>query len=325
MATSTPPFLYPPGSPLMHPPLALRHSRMYGFWVAGQVENLQAGMDATLNAAAGAAMRFVVVTGYVLLTFTAVEQAFSTDPDDRAKGWGRETDIVTWVLVARIDAGQSMPSGFYACPLYIWVDDCMALINGRELFGYPKYECRYTMPAAGAPATRFSLAAKGFEPFAPTTQLAVHPLLDVTAQGPAPVAATPFSEIDAWREAWWRGMTAGGDFWRADAAWRDAFQRDFQFPALQQVFLKQFPDARGERAVYQAVVAAPATIQAIHGIEMLGGDWQLNLLPFASFPLATSLGWALGPQPARLGFHIDMDFSVACGSVLVDATAGASP
>lgn len=322
MTTTRPPFLYPPGSPLMHPPLALRQSRMYGFWVAGDLGALQAGIDGTLNAVAGSRMRFEVVTHYVLLTFTAVGHAFSTWPADRAKGWGRETDIVTWVLVARIDDGDVLPSGFYACPLHIWVDDCMALINGRELFGYPKYECAYTMPEPGQPATRFRLAARGFQPFSPDTELAMHPLLDVERHGTG-VQGGVFDEVGTWRAEWLRRVDAEGDFWRAPDDWRAAFERDFTFPAVQQIFLKQFPDASGEYAVYQAVVAAPASVQAIRGIELLGGDWRLGLRPFDSFPLDRSLGWKLGAQAAHVGFHLDFDFEVGCGEVLAEAGAAA--
>ena len=321
MTTRRPPFLYPPGSPLMHPPLALQQSRMYGFWIAGDLDTLQASIDGTLNAAADGRMRFEVVTHCVLLTFTAVGRAYSTWPADRAKGWGRETDIVTWVMVARIDRGDRLPKAFYAFPLHIWVDDCMALINGRELFGYPKYDCAYTMPKAGEPAQVFRLAAKGFQPFSPETELAMHPLLDVERCGPA-TNGTSFDGIDAWRAEWLRRADADGDFWRADARWRDHFERDFAFPSLQQIFLKQFPDASGRHAVYQTVVAAPASVQAIREIELLGGDWCLDLRPFDSFPLDRSLGWKCGEQAANVGFRLDFDFEVGCGEVLVETGAG---
>ncbi|WP_222615665.1 acetoacetate decarboxylase family protein [Dyella telluris] len=320
-APSHPPFLYPPGSPLMHPPLALTQARMYGFWVPGDAKALQASVDATLNAGAGGNMAFTVVSPYVLMTFTDIARAYSQWPDDRAKGWGREVDIVAWVLVAGLAKGEWLPS-FYAYPLHIWVDDCMALIVGREVFGYPKYLCSHFMPGPDEPPVAFTLAAKGFQPFSPDSELCVHPLLEVTG---APLLGTgrPIGDVQVWRNDLLGGLDERPDFWSADPSWRSAFDQWFlTFPAMPQIFLKQFPDATGQQAVYQAIVAANAQVQAIHGVWMLGQEYSLNLHEFASFPLARTLGWSLGEQKAWFGYRIDFDFHVEAGVELVNNTLG---
>ena len=97
-----PDYLYPGGSPLMHPTLKLGQSEMYGFFVEGDWQRLQASVDSTLTAVAGAAMHFKVLSPFVMVTFTKVRHAQSTWPADEAKGWGEETDIVTWVMVCRV-------------------------------------------------------------------------------------------------------------------------------------------------------------------------------------------------------------------------------
>ncbi|WP_243041944.1 acetoacetate decarboxylase family protein [Dyella sedimenti] len=320
-ALSRPPFLYPPGSPLMHPALALTQARMYGFWVPGQLSALQASVDATLNAGSGGRMRLVVLSPYVLLSFTAIQRAYSLWPADRAKGWGSETDIVAWVLVAGVRPGHVLPS-FYAYPLHIWVDDCMALIVGREVFGYPKYLCEYAMPGPEQPSDRFTLAAKGFQPFTADTELAVHPLLEVTAAAGLD-QGRPVGDVATWRTQLLHGLQAEPGFWAADPSWREPFDQWFmRFPGLDQIFLKQFPDATGQYAVYQAVVAAQAQVQAIHGLWLLPQGYRLNLHDYASFPLAQTLGWSLGGQKAYLGFHIDFDFQVQPGDELADNTGG---
>jgi hypothetical protein len=147
--TNRPDFLYPGGSPLMHPPLQLKDSEMYGFFVRGDLTKLQATVDAALTACAGGEMRFQVFSPFVMLTFTKVQRAYSTWPSDQAKGWGEETDIITWVMVGQIKKGETGISRVFFYPCHIWVDDGMAMINGRELFGYPKYLCDYSMPASG--------------------------------------------------------------------------------------------------------------------------------------------------------------------------------
>ena len=179
MATR-PSYIYQGGSVMMHSPLQLKNSEMYGFFVKGDLAKLQATLDDTLNQVAGQRMRFNAISPYVLLTFTRVNHADSAAPVDHAKGWITEIDIVTWIMVGAMD-DQGKLAHIYYYPAHIFVDDAMALINGRELFGYPKYLCEYEIPAAGSEPLRCSVAAKGFQVFSPETKIAMHPLLDVTA------------------------------------------------------------------------------------------------------------------------------------------------
>lgn len=300
----------------MHPPLALDKARMYGFWVAGDVSALQASVDHTLNACSRGEMHFTVLTHYVLLSFAEISHAHSAYPVDIVKGWGKEVDIVTWVMLACTKPGEVLPT-FYAYPLHIWVDDCMALINGRELYGYPKFECEYAMPGPDAPPTTFRLAAKGFQPYSPKTELAMHPLLDLDAT--VGVKDEPTKDVMAWREGLIASMHQTPGFWDTHPAWRAKFDEWFNFfPGVDQVFLKQFPDGSGHRAVYQAIVAAPAKVTAIRGLSLLSGRYDLRLHPFDSFPLHHTLGWELGVQQAHCGFCIDFDFEVGAGIELVN-------
>ena len=313
-----PDFIYPGGSPLMHPPLQLNSSRMYGFYVRGTLERLQATVDQTLSAVAGGTMRFRVLSPFVLLTFTQVQHAQSSWPSDAAKGWGEETDIVTWVMVGQVLDGQPGVSRVFFYPCHIWVDDCMALINGRELFGYPKYECEYTMPAEGEAATRFTLAAKGFQPFSPDSRLQMHPLLEVTASTQNGV----HRELDGLPELIEQALELLAanlpGFLALDAAgWAQVAQM-LRSPDVAQIFLKQLPDACGIKAVYQALIAALARVRTVRRVQLLGDDYTCTLHPFASFPLDQTLGLALGPQPAILPFHLDMDFEVTAGEELYD-------
>ncbi len=316
--TNRPDFLYPGGSPLMHPPLQLKDSEMYGFFVKGDLAKLQATVDSTLTACAGGEMSFQVFSPFVMLTFTKVQRAFSTWPSDHAKGWGEETDIITWVMVGLIKKGETGISRVFFYPCHIWVDDGMALINGRELFGYPKYLCDYTMPASGEPARYFSLAAKGFEPFSPETPLAQHPLIEVAAtthrggvrklggfielieEAIELIAANLPATLELDKESW--AQIAGM----------------LRHPGCEQIFLKQFPDAAGIKAVYQAIVAAPAMVTAVHGVEVFEDDYELTLHPFASFPLNDTLGLPLGEQAAILPFHLSFDFEVTPGEEIYD-------
>jgi uncharacterized protein with NAD-binding domain and iron-sulfur cluster len=310
-----PAYLYPAGSVVMHSPLELKNADMYGFFVKGNLEKLQASVDTNLNAVAGGKLSFQVLSPYVMLTFTKIGHANSANPVDAAKGWITETDIITWVMVAQMNAGKVSHIYFY--PMHVFVDDTMALINGRELFGYAKYDCQYTMPDLGTDPTTCTLGVKGFQPFSPQTEIAWHPLLEVNATNTGGAHKT----LKSWEELLeqlielFKSMP---DALNLDASgWADVISLLLQ-PRTDQIFLKQFPDSAGVNAVYQAIVAAPAMVDAVHSVKLLGYEYEAVLHEVSSFPLAESLGLQLGSQAAILPFNLYFDFSVVPGEELVN-------
>jgi uncharacterized protein with NAD-binding domain and iron-sulfur cluster len=310
MATR-PNYIYQGGSVMMHSPLQLKNADMYGFFVRGDLAKLQATLDGTLNAVAGARMRFKAISPYVLITFTQVNHADSAAPVDHAKGWITEIDIVTWIMVGAMDDEGELAHIYYY-PAHIFVDDAMALINGRELFGYPKYLCEYEIGAQ-----RCALSAKGFHPFSPETKIALHPLLEVNATQ----ANGDEREISSLLELIEQAIELFAsipDFFNMDiAGWEDIISL-LRNPRIDQIFLKQFPDSVGLMAVYQAILAAPATIDKIHGGKLLGHDYEAVLHAFDSFPLNDTLGLQLGAQQAILPYYLNFDFTAQPGEELVD-------
>lgn len=311
-----PDYIYTDGSPLQHTPMHLDASDMHGFFIRGDLQKLQASLDATLNRVAGR-RRFKALLPHVMVTFTRAGHAQSGFPADFNKGWGKETDIVTWIATGEVsETGRLDRLLFY--PYYIWVDVPTAISIGREVFGYPKNMCQCVLPDAGQDPLRFELASEGWHPFSPQTQLAIHPVLEVTA---AEMGAhrSASSLLDLQR--------AILDFLRAEKVLLelgDLLIRDFETlllrPHIDQIFLKQFPDGSGLKAAYQALVVAPAVIGKVHSVELLGHRYECNLHAFDSFPLDRTLGFSLGSQPAHLPFHINFDFTVEDGEELVVST-----
>ncbi len=311
-----PPYLYPAGSVMMHSPLMLQDSDMYGYFVLGQLENLQKSVDSTLNFASAGKLKFQVLSPYVLLTFTRVQHAYSQYPVDENKGWIQETDIITWIMVGQMDAANKLERVFFY-PFHIWVNDTMALINGRELFGYPKYDCQYTMPEPGGDPLNCTLNVKAFEPFSSSTEIAWMPLLEVSAIHTNRPHRPVKDFLELIKEMLELLKTLPNFLDVSIVGWADLVSM-LLVPRIDQIFLKQFPDSAGEKAVYQAVLAAPAMIDKIHSVALLGYDYQVTLHQVASFPLADSLGLSLGTQTAILPFNLNFDFSVPAGEVLHD-------
>ncbi len=149
----------------------------------------------------------------------------------------------------------------------------------------------------------------------------MHPLLDLNAT--AGVMDEPTKDVAVWRDgpdclhardAGLLGYTSG-----VAANLRQVVRI---FSRRRSVFLKQFPDSSGHRAVYQAIVAAPAKVKEIRKLALLTGRYDLRLHAFDSFPLHHTLGWIIGEQQAHCGFRIDFDFEVGDGIELVDNSAG---
>jgi hypothetical protein len=79
------------------------------------------------------------------------------------------------------------------------------------------------------------------------------------------------------------------------------------------VFLKQFrDDSTPDRASYQAIIEAPATVTAFRGAGLLPPGWTLEFERYDSLHPSETLG--LGSrQSVDFGFWIDFDFSLDFG------------
>lgn len=51
-------------------------------------------------------------------------------------------------------------------------------------------------------------------------------------------------------------------------------------PEVDQIFLKQFPDSSGLKAVYQGLVEAPAEVKDLHSVSLLNGEYEYTNLSY---------------------------------------------
>lgn len=317
-AHKRPNYIFNPGNVVMHSPLVLDDSHMHGFFIRGKTENLQATVDRSLNGPANGKMRFEVLSPYVMLTFTRVNNAYSVVAVDRDKGWITEIDIITWIMVGSMveENGKTKLDHVYWYPHYIFVDSSMALINGRELFGYDKSLCRYQIPSDEQAPDYFSCTVQGFQPFSPDTEIAWHQLLEVKLKRHK--HETSLGNFFDLAKEIGKLLRESDDLLDMNMDAVEQAMSLFSSPQIDQIFLKQFPDSAGEKAVYQGLVEAPAKINKIHSIKLLGGEYDFTLHQVDTFALTETLGVDLGTQAAIVPFYVHMDFEVAPGKELVD-------
>ncbi len=315
-----PSFIYRGGDMLSRPPFQQKNSQMYGFFVKGQLDKLQACIDRDLNTVAGGQLNFKPLSEYIMLTFTDIGRSYSDNPQDFQKGWGQETDVCFWVPVGNIviKNGQEVLDSIHWYTPYIWVNSPIAMVAGRDIYGYPKTIGRFELPEKDHP-DHFSVTVNSFKDQGPDTEAEWNSLLTLNNLRPGD------SPIDKWENfidalKGIHEVADGIQLFRPDMNADEELIKLFLQPQIPQLFLKQFPANNGEKAAYQALVSAPAKVEKFHQGGTLPGDYQLTLEDIASIPIAEDLGLSNGPQDAVCGFWLNFDFVVPAPETLVNNT-----
>lgn len=313
-----PNFINYPGNVIVKSPLNLTNSNMNGFFIKGKRDKLQVTVDQCLNGPASGKMKFKVLSEYVMLTFTSVEHAQTANPVDKQKGFMKEVDIITWIMVGSMveKDGKEKIDHLYFYPHFVFVDNAMAQINGRELFGYNKFICDYYIPGRDQKPDKFTCSVDALQPFSVDTKLAHHKLMEVTMDSEG--TPSTFESIKDFFEDASKLLWSNRDLIDLDKEGLEQLISLAFKPAQDQIFLKQFPDSSGSKAVYQAILQAPANVTKFHSGTLLNHKYKLNLHQVDSFPLAEALGFEVGEQDVILPFNVFFDFQVTAGSVLVD-------
>ncbi|KTF18046.1 hypothetical protein [Pseudoalteromonas sp. H105] len=290
-------------NPIAKPPCRMTNANMYGFFAEIEIEKTQSYIDSTLNKAATGNKTFKSLGEYALITFTDIEKIASMTPPFDQQGWMQETDIIIWLPVAQVEDGDV--SHLYWYPAFICVNNIYALINGRETWGYNKYLCEYTMPSSSSELSPFSISLECFKRFSPTSKLQMHELFTIT-QLANEEENSLLSVLDDFPDhvaKLFKTKHLGIDF-----SLIQQLLKGFTNPQMDQILFKQFPDGRGDEAVYQSVIHSPSKIKKIHRFKLLKSDYALNLTRLDSFPLDDMFGLKLGSQSLHLPFYIQMDF-----------------
>ena len=300
-------------------PFDAKDVTMYGFAFAGDHDKMQRLCDRYLNEPFDGHVTFQVFGSYLLLTFNRIERLVAQHAPYATCGTISETELAIWIVVRPTGSGTLPVLTMF--PTYLFVDNPLAVTQGRELYGFDKEAGRFNeFWQAGNQARQFSLQAQTVEHFSldPCPHALWTELLSVSGEPAAPAPSTwrqhdeavhhlnqalaqhqivtPNSLLDA--------ATGAVTFWP---------------PHGTQVFLKQFPDAAdGSRACYQALISADVAVSAFRGGGFLGGEYTLTVHPCDSHPLFRDLGLATGAQPL-FGYWLDFDFICEAGKEVVRA------
>lgn len=309
------------GQIVLQPPFKLLGCMMYGFFFDGDKEKLQKILDSRLNfASAQTRRKYTLLTEDVLATFATTPKAISLDQAGRQVGYTVEDELVLWILVLEsVKVGNTWQPNriIYYIP-YIFVNNILTAVAGREIYGIPKTMGTFLIPKQPKDAAYFRASTSGFRTFEADSIFEEYPLfvLEEVKQQEKGIAKIWNSSKDALLDL--RKIVTRKETILKELDVRLCFNgvRDLLAARLPSVMLKQFRNLQnGTDTCYQKLVEAPFTINSFHGGGLLLNQYELKLTEMASFPLSADLGITTG-QKSKSAFWIHMDFTLELGKEL---------
>ncbi len=315
------------GDLVMAPPLELNGAIMYSFLVAAELTALQAICDQQLNAVCGPDIIYKPLLPFAAIVCADITDSYSTVPPDSEKGWMSERDFGVWIPVVqgtmKDGTWKAGRIGWYLP--YVFVDNVAAMVTGREVFGFFKQIATLTMPPTPSAPGMFAIDALVIPTYSPDAQAENLRLLTITrVPGTAPTAGAWHGIRDAAEAVWDVVKTTFFDAPHSTAAalpistWElvKTMLEELVTGDVPMVFLKQFRDAVDPTtACYQAVIEAPAHLDAFHG-GWFTAPHDIAIAPCDSHPIVAECGLASGLLRAATGFWCQMDFTMRAGRVV---------
>jgi len=126
-------YIYYGGAALPAPPFVCDRARFMSLPCAGEAAAIQAFVDRTLNAATTSG-RYGILSNYVFLAIMAADAVGSATPPFSDFGTMAEIDAGFWIPVT----DTLIASSVFWYPAYLFVDNWLAVVGGREIWGFPK-------------------------------------------------------------------------------------------------------------------------------------------------------------------------------------------
>ncbi len=267
------------GEQCMPGPGAMTGAKLTVFETNGNLARMQFLVDRYLNNVCGTPNRWQVFSRKVLVSFMDATMTTS----GAAIGKLPDRECAVWMML------REGPNVRFWMP-YIVVDTSIAMVTGRETWGFQKEYGRVEV----LPDDWRALGTV-FDPMAATTVGREEEL--VGARRLAPGSGGLISSITAFA-----GAVAGS-----------LVAELLNAPQPVVVNLKQFRDAADPaRACYQSIVQSNFRIDNFHGGRLLTGPFELRFADYGSHRIASDLGVPPLSTPS-LAAQIEMDFTALPG------------
>ncbi len=285
------------------PPYRCSGGRLWAFGLRGDSTALGALCDRVFSQVSDGAVAYAPIGSRIMVTVGAFAAIESETPPFDGQGSVAERQCGVWIPVRRT-AGEGPELAVFTP--FMWVDNPLSLVAGRETLGFPK---SWGWPLLPDDGVECGLDVYGGD-FARSEPRSRRPLLRTAAIASAGAAAsaTPTMEtIDAVVAT----LTADA------SADRRAALDGFATASIPQVFLKQIPATGASGAVVQQICTATIDIANI-AAELLPHAYTVDVDELDSDPFASVLQDP--SQTAWTALHItDLEIVLQPGRVLWDA------
>jgi hypothetical protein len=312
---SLPAYIDEPSDQTLPGPIAFAGLTMSAFLLGADWTALNALCDSLIAAPSGGRVRFTPLAPVVVMTFTNFPVATFVDFSDRGSASERELAFGIPGVYSVYDAGGALVETAFALFMpFLFLDNPVAMITGRESYGYFKQQGALRLPtdpgSTGFKATIYGCKTFGSSPWDQVTLVTLagaSPPLEGDLGLPWP---NPLAAAAKLVERILGGLDAGAPSIEVFA--------NFLLGRIPQIFLKQFRDiADGTRACYQAITLADYAVTNIASVA-LEDRYAMTLETLQSAPVAAKLGLA-PPAETGLGVRIVMDMTLEPGRVLWQA------
>jgi uncharacterized protein with NAD-binding domain and iron-sulfur cluster len=306
-------------------PIAFPAVNMWAFFLRGQIDILTKLCRRFFDIPTGGRVTFAPLSQVVIMTLSELANAYFLDAPDRGKSTEREVAFAIPGQYACRDAtGTVTASGVAAFMPYLFVDNPVALMTGREVLGYFKQLGEVGLPGRAGGREDFFLNVFGAERMVADVEWGEQRLLTVTARDPQlrrpqqAMPSAPMGQADDRRDLTPKlhtllksvlgsGLPGGSIVGIGDV-------RGVLTGSVSQIFLKQFrAEGSGNAAACQAVTMAEYQVARINAVRPTQ-SFDIVIHPLQSLPIATELG--LDPQMVETGIEVNFAMTLGAGRVL---------
>jgi len=255
---------------------------------------------------------------HVTLTLGRIERIVSEQEPFTSMGWAAESQAAVWIPVGRvhIDGERPIAQDLLMFTPFMWVDNPISLVSGREMYGFPKAMGWFDLPAPGAEAEALGLDVFGMQKYDSDEEARRQPLVRIT-RGPrehelADVAWSTLLHVGRHL----RELAEGEHRASVGLGWEFAEHvvENLRAGNVKQLFLRQARAIEdGALATLQQVTEASYHMIKVGGAP-LGHEYHVELSALASHPLVAELG--VTSQSTAFAFRTESEFVLERGSVI---------
>lgn len=297
----------------------------YGFVVKADQDRLNAICDRHLTQPTGGKLRYIALVPYVLVVCANVTALHPTTAPYSDTFWSPEKEVDFTILAAAVRKEgpiEVIDHLAWFMP-YMLVDSPVAIIAGREIYGFAKQFGWMDIPTDPDTATHFQADTLAVKEFSNDSELTRQTLLTIERTQKTDTPNTPLTDLrHAYQEAK-NILFPDGEVLVPGFRFFISMLEGFVHQETTMAFLKQFPAASdGSKADYQAIVEAPMKMENMRRGMALTDHYDLTLTNYANWPVQKDMGIALtdGVAPSLFSFYFYLDFVIERGRTLWQTT-----